>query len=52
MKKPDARAVVFSEKDIPLHEVMTLLADKRLKVLRLERAEPTLEDLFTEVAEK
>jgi ABC-2 type transport system ATP-binding protein len=52
MKKPDARAVVFSEKDIPLHEVMTVLADKRIKVLRLERAEPTLEDLFTEVADK
>ena len=52
MKKPDARELVFSEKDIPLHEVMTVLADKRIKVLRIERAEPTLEDLFTEVAEK
>ena len=52
MKKPDARELVFSEKDIPLHEVMTVLADKRIKVLRLERAEPTLEDLFTEVADK
>jgi hypothetical protein len=31
---------------------MTVLAEKRIKVLRLERAEPTLEDLFTEVAKK
>ena len=44
--------LVFLERDVTAFEVMRFLADQRIPMLKLERAEPTLESLFMEVARK
>lgn len=44
--------LVFSERDITAFDVMRFLADQSIPMLKLERAEPTLESLFMEVARK
>ena len=41
----------FSEKDHPMFEVLRFISEKQIPVLKLERAEPTLESLFMEVIE-
>ena len=44
--------LVFSERDVTAFDVMRFLADQSIPMLKLERAEPTLESLFMEVARK
>lgn len=48
----DGGRAIFSEDKSPLSEVLTYLAERRVPILKLERREPTLEDLFREVADK
>ena len=48
----DGSRAIFSEDKSPLPEVLTYLAERRVPILKLERREPTLEDLFREVADK
>ena len=42
----------FREKDCPAAEVLRFLADRAVPLLKIERAEPSLESLFMEVVEK
>ncbi len=42
--------LTFSESDCSLFDVMKFITDNKIKVLRLEKKEPTLEALFMEVA--
>ena len=42
----------FCERDHAVSDVLRVLADRRIAILKLERAEPTLENLFMEVIEK
>ncbi len=42
----------FSERDIAATDVLRFVADKHIPVLKIERAEPTLESLFMEVTRK
>lgn len=42
----------FRETDHPASDVLRLLADRDIPILKLERAEPTLESLFMEVTGK
>ncbi len=44
--------LVFLERDVTAFDVMRFLADQSIPMLKLERAEPTLESLFMEVARK
>ena len=44
--------LVFSEKDYAPGEVFRFVADRAVPVVKIERAEPTLESLFVEVVEK
>ena len=48
MKKAGFFQLVFSECDYESFEVLRFIADKRVSLLSLERAEPTLESLFME----
>lgn len=52
LKQIDRSKVFFCENEIPLSEVLRFVADRRISLLRMERVEPTLEDLFMEVTEK
>lgn len=52
MKKIGRSGVNFFEKDYALADVLRYLSDFRVPVLKIERSEPSLEDLFMEVAEK
>ena len=42
----------FSERDVEVADVLRFVADKRIPILKIERAEPTLESLFMEVTQK
>jgi ABC-2 type transport system ATP-binding protein len=42
----------FSEQDTAVADVLRFVADKRIPILKIERAEPTLESLFMEVTRK
>ena len=52
---PDLRAKgenrLFLAEDSLLFEVMRFAADQQIRLVRLEREEPTLESLFMEVAQ-
>ena len=52
MKKVDKNKVIFSEHNHSVSEVLHFVADGKLSVVRVERLEPSLEDLFMEVMEK
>jgi ABC-2 type transport system ATP-binding protein len=51
-KKIDRTKVTFSENKYPASEVLHFIADNHISLLKLERLEPSLEDLFMEVTEK
>ena len=51
MKMTDGK-VVFAEDKHSVAEVLRFVADGEISILKIERQEPTLEDLFREVAEK
>lgn len=44
--------LVFCESDHTIFDMMRFVADRNIPLLKLERAEPTLESLFMEVVEK
>lgn len=44
--------LLFSEKENSLHDLLKVLTDRKISVLKIERREPTLESLFMEVVEK
>ena len=52
MKELALNKVVFCESDLPASEVLRFVANHGITILKLERIEPTLEDLFMEVTEK
>ena len=52
MRQVGQQSLTFLEKDHALSQVLRFLADKDIPPVKLERAEPTLESLFMEVAQK
>ena len=42
----------FCESDYAMFDMLRFIAEKHIPILKLERAEPTLESLFMEVVEK
>ncbi len=44
--------IIFSEKENNLHDLLGILTERKIPVLKIERREPTLESLFMEVVEK
>lgn len=42
----------FSERACDLHDILRMVAERRISIVKLERMEPTLESLFMEVVEK
>lgn len=50
--KRQGRNLLFLEKGKSLPEILGRIAEQRLPIRRVERMEPTLEDLFMEVIEK
>ncbi len=44
--------IIFSEKENNLHDLLGILTERKIPVLKIERKEPTLESLFMEVVEK
>ena len=52
VKKIDENKVTFSEDKRSVSEVLRFVADHRISLLKMERLEPSLEDLFVEVTEK
>lgn len=44
--------ILFSEKENSLHDLLGLVTERKIPVLKIERMEPTLESLFMEVVEK
>ena len=51
MRMVDGRAV-FAEDMHPVSEVLRFISERAMPILKIERLEPTLEDLFREVADK
>ena len=49
MVKSGENRLTFSEEQITLFDVMAFASTRRIRLLRLERVEPTLESLFMEV---
>ena len=52
VKEIDRNKVTFSENKYSASEILRFVADHRISLLRVERLEPSLEDLFMEVTEK
>ena len=52
MTKVDRTKVTFSENNHPLSDVLRFVADRHIPLLKIERLEPSLEDLFMEVTER
>lgn len=52
IKKCGINTASFREKDCGLFEVLRFVTDKHIRLLKIERTEPTLEALFMEVVEK
>lgn len=50
--RPEGRNGVLLEKAELLPEILHYIADNKLPLLRMERQEPTIEDLFMEVVGK
>lgn len=51
MRTVEGRAV-FAEDTHPVSEVLRFISERGMPILKIERLEPTLEDLFREVADK
>ena len=51
-KETDRNKVTFSENKYSASEVLGFVANHRISLLKVERLEPSLEDLFMEVTEK
>ena len=49
MKNTDKNKVVFYESDYAIADVLRFMADEKISIIRIERAELDLEDLFVEV---
>jgi ABC-2 type transport system ATP-binding protein len=49
MRRCGTCQLAFFESDHSLHQVLGFVAERRLPIVRIERAEPTLESLFMEV---
>ena len=52
VKEIDRNKVIFSENKYSASEILRFVADHRISLLKVERLEPSLEDLFMEVTEK
>ena len=52
VKEIDRNKVTFSENKYSASEILRFVADRRISLLKVERLEPSLEDLFMEVTEK
>lgn len=52
VNKTDRNKVTFSEDKHSASDVLRFVADNRISLLKVERLEPSLEDLFMEVTEK
>ena len=52
VKEIDRNKVTFSENKYSASEILRFVADHRISLLKVERLEPSLEDLFMEVTEK
>ena len=52
MKQTASGGLAFRDGEIAAADVLRLVADKRIPLLKWERVEPTLESLFMEVTEK
>jgi len=52
VKEIDRNKVTFSENKYAASEILRFVADHRISLLRVERLEPSLEDMFMEVTEK
>ena len=52
MKGIDRNKVIFSENKYSASEILRFVADHRISLLKVERLESSLEDLFMEVTEK
>ena len=52
MRRKGQNQLAFYEKDCAAFDVLRLVADQRIALLKMERQEPTLESLFMEVVEK
>ena len=52
VKEIDRNKVTFSENKYSSSEILRFVADHRISLLKVERLEPSLEDLFMEVTEK
>ena len=52
LKTTDFCTVVFSDGDHSLSDILHFVADRSISILKVERQEPTLEDLFMEVTKK
>lgn len=52
MRQTGRNQLVFHESDNTIFEVLHFVADRHILLLKIERAEPTLESLFMEVLEK
>lgn len=50
--REDSGLLIFRDKETDPYAVMQFIAEHRLPVVKVERAEPTLESLFMEVIEK
>ena len=52
LKKTGRNTASFRESEHTLFDVLSLVTDKHIRLLKIERVEPTLESLFMEVVEK
>lgn len=52
LTRTENSCAAFSERDTAVADVLRFVADKKIPVLKIERAEPTLESLFMEVTQK
>ncbi len=52
IKQTEKERLIFSENDYNEFDILRFVAEKRIPLLRFERAEPTLEALFMEVSKK
>ena len=52
LRRIEGERVIFNERDVSVKDVLRFLADREISVLKLERLEPSLEELFMEVTEK
>ena len=52
MRQTGKNQLAFYEKDCAVFDVLRFVAEQRVALLKIERAEPTLESLFMEVVEK